>query len=52
MNVITIDLEMNQPSGEICQLGYCIHNVKTGKLLQNKAVLVKLVSHYLLLFWN
>lgn len=32
MNVITIDLELNAPSRKIIQIGYTIHNAKTGKL--------------------
>lgn len=40
MNVITIDLEMNQPSGKIIQLGYCIHNVKTGHRIRRCSIFV------------
>ena len=35
MNIISIDLEFNQPSGKVIQLGYIIANVK------NKAIKVK-----------
>lgn len=40
MNIISIDLEMNQPSGKIIQLGYVIANAKTQKILVRETVYV------------
>lgn len=40
MNIISIDLEMNQPSGKIIQLGYAIANTKTQKVLKTDSILV------------
>ena len=37
MNVITIDLELNQPSRKIIQLGYAINNSKNGKLIMSQS---------------
>lgn len=37
-NLISIDLEMNQPSNKIIQLGYVIFNVRTGRLLTSKCI--------------
>jgi inhibitor of KinA sporulation pathway (predicted exonuclease) len=33
MNLLTLDLEMNQPSGSIIQVGYCIGNLETGAII-------------------
>ncbi len=33
MNVMTIDIEMNQPSRKVIQVGACAHEPKTGLLL-------------------
>lgn len=36
MNLLSIDLEMNQPSGTIIQVGYVVGNVETGEILLEK----------------
>ena len=33
MNVMTIDCEFAQPSGKTIQIGSCVHNSKTGELI-------------------
>jgi inhibitor of KinA sporulation pathway (predicted exonuclease) len=35
-NVLSLDLEFNQPSQTIIQVGYCIGNVKTGEVLEKR----------------
>lgn len=40
MNIISIDLEMSQPSGKIIELGYVIANVKTKEIKRAKSILV------------
>lgn len=34
INLLSLDLEMNQPSGKIIQVGYCIGNLNTGEILK------------------
>lgn len=36
MNVMAVDLELNQPSGAIIELGICIGDVHTGTILERK----------------
>jgi inhibitor of KinA sporulation pathway (predicted exonuclease) len=38
--VCTLDLEMNQPSGKIIEVGYTIGNIHTGEVLLNKGLIV------------
>jgi inhibitor of KinA sporulation pathway (predicted exonuclease) len=40
MNIISIDLEQNQPSGKIIQLGYVIANVKSKEIKTAKSIIV------------
>lgn len=40
MNVICIDLELNQPSRKIIELGYVIANVKTQKIIKKESIYV------------
>lgn len=40
MNIISIDLEMNQPTGTIIQIGYVIADVKTRKLKISKSIII------------
>ncbi len=37
---LALDLEMNQPSGKIIQIGYCIFSVKTGEVKLSKSLFV------------
>lgn len=39
-NILSLDLEMNQPSGKIIQIGYIIGNVNTGDILEEKSLFV------------
>lgn len=41
MNLISLDLELNMPSGKIIEVGYVIFNVKTKKVLLEKSILVE-----------
>lgn len=40
MIVVSLDLEFNQPSGKIIELGYTIGNIYTGEILLNKGLIV------------
>lgn len=40
MNIICIDLELNQPSQKIIELGYVIANVKTQKIIRKESIYV------------
>lgn len=42
MNILTLDLENNQPSGSIIQVGYCIGNLESGAILDTGSHLVRL----------
>jgi inhibitor of KinA sporulation pathway (predicted exonuclease) len=35
-NILSIDLEMNQPTNTIIQVGYCIGNFRTGNVLAKR----------------
>lgn len=41
-NIISLDLEMNQPSGKIIQVGACVGSIETGQILEKKMVFVKI----------
>lgn len=38
--VISIDLELNQPSGKIIQIGYVIANIRDGRILKEASLIV------------
>jgi len=40
--VVAVDLEMNQPSGKIIEVGYTIGNKFTGQVLVSKGIIVKI----------
>jgi len=40
MNVCILDLEMNQPSNKIIQIGWVIANIRTSKLISKHSILV------------
>lgn len=40
MKIISLDLEMNQPSGKIIQIGYVISNPKNRKIVAKRSLLV------------
>ncbi len=40
MNIISIDLEFNQPSGKVIQLGYIIANVKNKAIKVTKSIII------------
>src|SRR5574343_167567 len=42
MNLLVLDLEMNQPSRSIIQVGYCIGNLESGAVLDTGSHLVRL----------
>lgn len=42
MNILTLDLEMNQPSKSIIQVGYCIGSLESGAVLDTGSHLVRL----------
>lgn len=42
MIMTSIDLEMNQPSGKIIQIGLCRGNVLTGEIFDKKRIYVKI----------
>lgn len=39
---LSLDLEMNQPSGKIIQIGACVGNLRTGEVLETYSKLVKI----------
>jgi inhibitor of KinA sporulation pathway (predicted exonuclease) len=41
MILTAFDLEMNQPSGKIIQLGYCFGDTETGEILFKNSILVQ-----------
>jgi inhibitor of KinA sporulation pathway (predicted exonuclease) len=42
MNLMSLDLEFNQPSGKIIQVGVCILDTKTGHIFAEKRIYIKL----------
>lgn len=40
MNIISLDLEMNQPSRKIIQIGYVISNVKNQKIVLTRSLII------------
>lgn len=40
MNLMALDLENNQPSGKIIQVGYCIGNNDTGEITKYPGIWV------------
>ena len=42
MNVLSLDLEMNQPSGSIIQVGYVIGNLQTSEIFTEKEFIIKI----------
>lgn len=40
MKILSLDLEMNQPSGRIIQIGACVGDTQTGQILEELSVLV------------
>lgn len=40
MNIISLDLELNQPSGKIIELGYIIANVKSKEIKVAKSIII------------
>ena len=41
MNVMALDLELNQPSKSIIQIGICIGNIQTGEILEKLDWIIK-----------
>ena len=41
MNIMSLDLEMNQPSGAIIEVGVTVGNVFTGEVLFKQSIMVK-----------
>src|SRR5918911_436132 len=39
-NILVIDLELNQPSESIIELGYVIGNPKSGEILRKNSILI------------
>jgi inhibitor of KinA sporulation pathway (predicted exonuclease) len=42
MNVLSVDLEMNQPSGKIIQIGACAGKIRTGEVIETFSRMVKI----------
>lgn len=42
MIITSLDLEMNQPSGKIIQIGACVGNLVTGEILDTLRIYIKL----------
>jgi inhibitor of KinA sporulation pathway (predicted exonuclease) len=40
VNLLSLDLEMNQPSGRIIQIGACVGNIHTGEIVETLSILV------------
>lgn len=40
MNITSIDLELNQPSNKIIEIGICIGNIHTGEILHKESIYV------------
>ena len=40
INLMSLDLEMNQPSGKIIQIGYCVNNLVSGELKHSSSIII------------